>query len=1178
MGNSSSTEAPKRGPRTAQKLTKPRTGNPGTAGLLSPNGRSGTMRHSSSIRRSSVSHGSSPGPSPGLPERNAIATASLSDDKAELAHGDRANRRLSRSSSIQEPPTYHQRSQSLGVVPSSRDLRLSRANSLVVGYEGSPNHSQVRIQGNLSRNGSRTSVNYDPCSYESKRLLNLVEEPSYSDNSTASANPSQMSDAEWRIPKSRQPSISGTTPLMTRDNSETSLYTPMRRKSLVMTPGVATRTARIDPIPSMSRTRQSLPSTPARRDSIESMSVGPTYFPPLPADAEPIPRVVTPCEAEYKQTGVFKLGTLRITNGSPVRSPMHDSSGEGKETEGHKQSFMDRPAKNCFGTDYSAANDDAKNLACTTATEKANAQSTSNSLSSIIAPCPMRVPRNSTPTMASQEQPTEPEIPPQFLPGHPPSPLLLDEDKMGPLELQTTSKHTAVEDELFETEENEYSSAEILDVRIDPNAKSLPPLPKVISESELSRGIGRSDSGIVGSQSSKCSRKEPLSKADSGYSSNISLRSLSSKPTVTEKTHPSETAVESAANAVKKDTTGSGQPKNTSPTVLAPKPVFPRSSREAPPLPVAKDHTATTTTSSSKASSELSPLFRQNFRLLAFGWASESAPSPSSTGSKMGNTRESLKEVSSLSATGSATSNSTLSISNASRKPGKLQRLLSSSRTPLAVHNIHPTEKAGVPSVPKDVQAKLEARAGLLPISVRRFTLKSEASRETLGTILSVGSAELSQDTDVTRVLTVPDQNAKGSRGALEAAERKQAMSASSIGSTIANPTSSVSAKRPIIIRKPVPVRDKPHDLQQESARRLEGDESNSRPSDMSHTAVRRSLSREADGLTLAATAKEGDDYSAGRGPTIQSSIVTGPLNENPRAPVELSRLGNEEIQRKPLPVTSLEIPPTVSNASLPRTPPPVSMRNRNKNPRASPVPRSYSTPPEAIRVSGELSVSRRESREDIHSYPPADHSLSQHGVAMSRKSSRENTRSCPPARAQLGPNSSYMVFAEKYDQRVSFQHKFPNWEVQTDHDTSTPRLSSSEYTRLSSLSSQSSQRNLALKGKGLQPQQPQHSNVRLLRRQSSYDSCIYVPRDSYVQDNGPYPSISRNGQMYATDPRSGRLMPMAQQWDQFGQYPPYVPRGHHRHRSMDQYGKAAPYRVLHSYNSPAYRNVPIWG
>ncbi|KAI1076994.1 hypothetical protein F5B20DRAFT_553740 [Whalleya microplaca] len=1174
MGNSSSTEAPKRGPRTAQKLTKPRTGNPGTAGLLSPHGLPGSLRHSSSTRRPSLLRSSSALPSPKLPEADAMVMASLLDDKKESEPRNRASRQLSRSLSIQESPAHHQRSQSLGVVPSSQDRRLSRANSLRIEHEGSPNHSQVRIQGNLSRNGSRTSVNYDPSSYESKRLLNLVEEPSHENNSIASANHSQTSEVAWRNSNSRRPSISGTTPAITRDNSETSLYTPMRRKSLAMTPGIATRAARTDSVTSVPRTRYSLPSTPAGRDSTESTSVGATYFPPYAADAEPVPRVVTPCEAEYKQTGVFKLGTLRITNGSPVGSTSHDSNGGERDVEGHDVSPVDRPAKAYLGAEHSAASGNTGTIPCATATEQANVRDANNS--SIVAPCPMRVTRGSTPTVVAQQQPTHPVILPQFSPENPLSPLSADGDEMKSLELQTTSKHTAVEDELFEAEDQEYSSAEVLDVRIDPNAKSLAPPPKSTSEGELSRDISRSDSGIVASPSDFSPKH--LSKADSGYSSNISLRSFSSsRPPVPEKDHPSESNIEDATKVAVKDTLLTGQSKSTNHTASAPKAVLPKPLREEPPPPVAKDHFPTTLPGP-KTSGELSPLSRQNLRFLTFSWAPECTSSSSTNGrGKLGDTRESLGS-SPLSPTNSTTFNSTLSIGNASRKAGKLQRLLSGARAPLTVHNIHPVEKEGVPPVPKDVQAKLEERARVLPISFRRYNLKSATSRETLGTILSVGSAEL-RDTDTPRVSSVPNNNANTSRSGLEVVDRKQVMPAPSIGSTVANAASPVLAKKPIT-RKPVPIRNKPREEQHESARQLESEEYNSRPrpSGTSHAAGYQSLRREASDSTLAVMEKEKDKYSTSTSRAVRSRTIIELSNGNPKVPFELSRLVKGAIQNEAPSGTSLELPPAISNGTSSRTPPPVSMRTRNKS-RASPVPRSHSTPPGVMNMPGGLSLSRRGSREGIHSYPPAEDNLSQHDTAVSKKPSQENMQSYSPTQTQFNPNGYYTAPTRENGRSMSFgsqfrEHRVPNWDVQTDHGGPISRQASSDHIRRDSLTRQSSQQNLS----SFWQQQPPGSNVQLLRRQSSYDGYSYLPLDDIVQDNGPYPSMSRNGQKYASDPRSGRPMPMSQQWDQTGQYHPHVPRGHHRHRSMEHHSKGAPYRVLHSYNSPAYRNVPIWG
>lgn len=74
-----------------------------------------------------------------------------------------------------------------------------------------------------------------------------------------------------------------------------------------------------------------------------------------------------------------------------------------------------------------------------------------------------------------------------------------------------------------------------------------------------------------------------------------------------------------------------------------------------------------------------------------------------------------------------------------------------------------------------------------------------------------------------------------------------------------------------------------------------------------------------------------------------------------------------------------------------------------------------------------------------------------------------------------------------------------------------------------------------------------------------------------------------------ASSSRSDKYQIQQQQaWDfyyqQYARPPPNVARGsHHRNRSMGSRhgpvpGPQAPYRILHSYNSPAYRGVPIWG
>ena len=124
----------------------------------------------------------------------------------------------------------------------------------------------------LSRAGSRRSVNYDPTSYESRRLLNLEEISSPENSMKPEGRHSVLPPVRNTLDSQSPPAeIAAVLP---RAKSEVALYTPMRRKSL-LTPGVATRTPTpVAPMPSKPkpRTRHSLPATPARRESLEPLN------------------------------------------------------------------------------------------------------------------------------------------------------------------------------------------------------------------------------------------------------------------------------------------------------------------------------------------------------------------------------------------------------------------------------------------------------------------------------------------------------------------------------------------------------------------------------------------------------------------------------------------------------------------------------------------------------------------------------------------------------------------------------------------------------------------------------------------------------------------------------------------------------------------------------------------
>ncbi|OTA97609.1 hypothetical protein M434DRAFT_391800 [Hypoxylon sp. CO27-5] len=452
-------------------------------------------------------------------------------------------------------------------------------------------------------------------------------------------------------------------------------------------------------------------------------------------------------------------------------------------------------------------------------------------------------------------------------------------------------------------------------------------------------------------------------------------------------------------------------------------------------------------------------------------------------------------------------------------------------------------------------------------MSFRRLALKSAASRETLGTILSVGSAELLQDDDV---------SLKSSAGKLRIPDRNHGTPVS-IGSTV-TPSSYTFTKKPIP-RKPVPIRRKESGTTEASAKPgllLGGDE-----------VTRTTLLGPGERIyspTQLAMANHRGRYSLPVPQPIRSKTMTS-YPEGALGTVGATH-SYEFPEDKSHSTTSSELSPTVPNLKLLKSPPPVSMRTRNMGPLRVPPPvRSRSTPPESMGRPARSSYSRKGSREGLRT-PQLTSTFASDHTAISRTSSRENFHSYPPAQPYHYAEKPFSLSTPNNLRPMTLrpesrEFRVPSWNVQVDHGPSLSRRPSSDYSRRSSLASQSSQRSSATTDPSLfRPQYYSNPDLPSLHRRSSYDEYNLIPQDSCIRDNGPYPSLSRNGRAVVSDPWSGRSMSMPQQWeeewDQPIRYPPH-PRRHFRHRSMDQYGNPMPYRVLHSYNSPAYRNVPIW-
>lgn len=123
----------------------------------------------------------------------------------------------------------------------------------------------------------------------------------------------------------RASSIAGAS--LARTTSDLSFYAPTRRRSVIQTPGVATRPRRDDmlSIPDRSSSRKSQPVFGDDPYTFKPSSKAPKHIsmPTMPIGFAPLERAVTPRESDYRQLGGMKFGSLKIMNGSPPSSPQH---------------------------------------------------------------------------------------------------------------------------------------------------------------------------------------------------------------------------------------------------------------------------------------------------------------------------------------------------------------------------------------------------------------------------------------------------------------------------------------------------------------------------------------------------------------------------------------------------------------------------------------------------------------------------------------------------------------------------------------------------------------------------------------------------------------------------------------------------------------------------------------
>lgn len=1071
-----------------------------------------------------------------------------------IQHKEPSRRRsLFRSRSSQGSPDRERRQSSLGPFSRVAD-RLGRANSMTyesaLAYYGPPAPDSWQPPA-----GSRMSWNYDMSSYEAKRLLNLTEEPRFELAAAASENKmTVVTETTWKSSNPAQSTNPASTTI-SRANSDMSLYMPVRRRSIIQKPGVATRANSLRDLPPLPRPnfRLSHPPTPelSRQQSVESFRNDVLSMPP----GFEVQRAVTPCEEDY-QTGAFKLGSLRIVNGaaSPGSPEVDKSRTKGDRSHGFSAEHSDYFASlqtGRQGAEISLPSDESREDQVPQAgtipnnDKFLNLDSAGAGLQPVTAKLAPVAPGAST-----------------YLADMTFTPFSMEKELSTSPKLEITSRTAATDDRLFEDEIQTVYSPEILDVREDASAK--PKHERV--ESDPEKSVSRTDSGFASTRSPSEHSHKPLSKADSGYSSNVSLRSFQAKAQERDLTLSLEKRSSQSSRgavSVRSDDHSSLSFVSGASHLIPPQ-------REAPPPPVPpKDYPLVSPAHSNpvaaikKSDSKTSQAKALPPPVIAVSPRNAGPASPSSLPRTPGSAKSARSDR----------SNSVLSVGGGSQKPSKLQRLLSSARRPaaaqLAAQTIHT-------AVSREVEHKSHEHGGLLPLAAKRLTLKPRASLDTLKTIFSVGSLEAASEPVniiMPSVAKVPESVVEDEREAKEAGWKHTLQA---VPSSIAN------AAAHVIPRKPVARKPLPEQKTSGKAKDVESSPKSSSPGSIpdveaelsTYSSVSNSLGNNAYDNAFIAM----EDL---RSPQIVSRTLT--VNEATMRRLEM----RSPISMKSPPPLNLPSPAppspllahTANASDKARSSPPVSMMTRR--------PISLRVPQPLRSQSSTASLSRRSSRESIQSYPASQPSLL-------KKASRDSIRSypsyvqvadgpsgtvdAPPAIPTMDPRR---IMAFRQSQYSAYQAQ--NWDTQTEHDYSRQNSRANSmmgHSRNNSISSAPGGHvGYSIQRPGSAQSWQVYSAKPQLRHRSSHDSFNLQQRRSEYRHP---PSMSNGYKGYSKsmyDPwnSNGHFDPGAGVGLQDNRHPPYVPRGHHRNRSLNR-APNAPYRVLHSYNSPAYRNAPIWG
>ncbi|UKZ71546.1 uncharacterized protein TrAtP1_012500 [Trichoderma atroviride] len=312
MGNTTSAEVPRRAP---QKLSKPRAASHGAM----PRPRNLTGAAASSSTRISESYLAASLPFSSRDSQN-ITGGSNEASEPYIERLYEPSRRLSRRESdymrspvLPESPISNTRSHSL-YSNSGASNQMRRASSVM---HSDPERRLSRTQswhGNRMERG-RSMQSELLQFYESQQLARTSSE--FLQELQAAAMRSQSDVHQDR----RASSVASTS--LARTTSDLSFYAPMRRRSVIQTPGVATRPRRGDmlSVPDRSSSRKSQPVFGDDPFTFQSSSKASKHISMPPIGFAPLERAATPRESDYKQLGGMKFGSLKIMNGSPPSSP-----------------------------------------------------------------------------------------------------------------------------------------------------------------------------------------------------------------------------------------------------------------------------------------------------------------------------------------------------------------------------------------------------------------------------------------------------------------------------------------------------------------------------------------------------------------------------------------------------------------------------------------------------------------------------------------------------------------------------------------------------------------------------------------------------------------------------------------------------------------------------------------